>query len=87
MLAQPSTLFELYQFEQCPYCVRVRAHLTDLGLTYIIHNVSRDKSLRVELAALTGGVKGVPTLIDPNTNTTIADDDDAIIKYLDATYA
>ena len=79
-------MLELYQFEECPYCQKVRAKLTDLGLTYVIHNVSRDKSDRDKLAQITGGLTGVPALVDPNTDTVIADDDEKIIEYLKEHY-
>ncbi|MFB6265986.1 MAG: glutaredoxin domain-containing protein, partial [Candidatus Nanohaloarchaea archaeon] len=29
---------ELYQFEQCPYCRKVREKLTELGLSFTAHN-------------------------------------------------
>jgi len=86
-MTQPEKMIALYQFEECPYCSRVRSHLTDMGMTYTIHNVSRDKGMRDELKKITGGPIGVPTLVDPNTDTVIADDDDKIIAYLDEHYA
>ncbi len=85
-MSQSEKMLELYQFEECPYCSRARTKLTDMGMSYIIHNVSRDKSQRQELEKITGGPIGVPTLVDPNTDTVIADDDDKIIEYLEATY-
>ena len=78
-------MLELYQFEECPYCRRVRTKLTDLGMTYVIHNVSRDKGERDELQELTGQ-RGVPTLIDKEKNVAIVDDDEKIIEYLESNY-
>lgn len=85
MHTQSQKMLELYQFEECPYCRRVRVKLTDLGLSYIIHNVPREREERHELEKLSGQ-KFVPVLIDPNTNTTIADDDDKAISYLEERY-
>ena len=85
-MPKPEKMLELYQFEECPYCARARTKLTDMGMSYIIHNVSRDKSQRQELAKITGGPVGVPTLVDPNTGTVTADDDNKIIEYLEAHY-
>jgi len=83
----PEKMLELYQFEECPYCSRVRTQMTDMGMTYVAHNVSRNKGERDDLAKITGGPVGVPTLVDPNTDTVIADDDDKIIEYLKEHYS
>jgi len=77
-------MMKLYQAEWCPYCARVRSHMTDLQLTYINVNVPRNKADRSELVEI-AGKPGIPTLVDGDT--IIADDDDAIIEYLDRTYA
>ena len=78
-------MLELYQFEECPYCKAVRTKLTDMGFSYIIHNVPREREERVELEKLSGQ-KFVPVLVDPNTDTMIADDDDKAIHYLEEQY-
>ncbi len=84
-MKQPEKILELYQFEECPYCKQVRTVLTDLGMTYIIHNVPRERENRDELEKLTGQ-RFVPVLIDPNTDTMIADDDEKAVKYLNERY-
>jgi glutathione S-transferase len=81
---EAATMMKLYQAEWCPYCARVRAHMTDLGITYINVNVPRSKDQRTELVAI-AGKPGIPTLVDGDL--IIADDDDAIIEYLDRKYA
>lgn len=78
-------LLELYQFEECPYCARVRAKMTDLGLSCIIHNVPRNRAERLELEKVSGQ-RFVPVLIDPNTGTQIADDDEKAIAYLEKNF-
>jgi len=50
----------LYQFEECPYCEKVRQKLRELGLNYDKVNVPRDREapLRKELREKSG----VPTV-------------------------
>ena len=80
------TMLELYQFEECPYCRRVRAKMTDLGLTYIIHNVPRDRGERDELEKISGQCF-VPVLVDKERNVMIADDDEKIVAHLQEHYS
>lgn len=74
-------MLKLYQTEWCPYCARVRSRMTDLGITYINVNVPRNKADRKELIEISGQ-PGIPTLVTEDGKV-IADDDDAIIAYLD----
>ena len=85
MKKKPEAMLELYQFEECPYCKRVREKMTDLGMSYIIHNVPRAREKRVKLEKISGQ-KFVPVLVDANTKTMIADDDDKAIEYLEKMY-
>lgn len=78
-------MLELYQFEECPYCVRVRVKMTDLGIDCILRNEPREKSKRDRLRKISGQV-GVPTLVDSDTGTIIPDDDDEILAYLEERY-
>lgn len=73
----------LYQAEWCPYCARVRNTLTDLLLDYKNVNVPRDHAQRTVVQEVSGQT-GIPVLVDGDV--TIADDDDAIIAYLEKTY-
>ncbi|HCA67467.1 MAG: Glutaredoxin [Parcubacteria group bacterium GW2011_GWC2_44_17] len=75
-------MLELYQFEECPYCARVRARMTDLGISYIIHNVPRERNKRDELEKISGQ-RFVPVLVDKEHDVMIADDDEKIIRYLE----
>jgi glutaredoxin 3 len=77
-------MLKLYQVEWCPYCARVRSRMTDLELTYINVNVPRSKPDRKELIEVSGQT-GVPTLVTEDGQV-IADDDDAIIAYLDKNF-
>ena len=78
-------MLKLYQAEWCPYCARVRSKMTDLGITYINVNVPRAKPDRKELMEVSGGT-GIPTLVTEDGRV-IADDDEAIIAYLEKDYA
>ena len=78
-------MLELYQLEGCPYCLRVRAKLAELGLDYIIRNEPDSHQERTRLKQLSGQT-WVPTLHDPERGVIIADDDDKIIDYLETHY-
>ncbi len=73
----------LYQAEWCPYCARVRSAMTDLLLDYKVVNVPEDHSQRTVVKE-TFGVTGIPSMTDGDVK--IADDDDAIIEYLEKKY-
>jgi glutaredoxin 3 len=73
----------LYQAEWCPYCARVRAKMTDMLLNYKVVNVPQDHGARTIVKELFG-VTGIPSMTDGDVK--IADDDDAIIAYLEKTY-
>jgi glutathione S-transferase len=77
-------LLELYDFEGCPYCRKVREILCELDLDYLAHPVAHGSPRRKELLRLGGKVQ-VPYLIDPNTGTRMYESDD-IIEYLNDTY-
>ena len=78
-------MLELYQFEECPYCVRVRKKLSELEVDFISRNVPRKKDDRKMLIKVSGQ-DGVPTLVDTDKGIVIADDDDRIIHYLEEEY-
>lgn len=76
-------MIKLYQAKWCPYCRPVRMKLTELGITYLTVNVPLLKALRKELFSVSGQ-RGIPTLV--HGDIVIADDDEAIIAYLDGRY-
>ena len=78
-------MIELYQLEDCPYCVRVRFALAELGLDYIIRTEPASHHERTRLKSLSGQTF-VPTLHDPERGVIIADDDEKIIDYLTEHY-
>lgn len=77
------TKMKLYHLPGCPFCAKAIAKIDELGIRsqFDFIEVPRAHEERTELAKITGGVVGVPTLVDGNT--IIADDDDKIIAYLD----
>lgn len=80
----PKQLLELYDFEGCPYCRKVREVFCELDLDYLVHPVAQGSPRRQELKQLGGKVQ-VPYLIDPNTRTKLYESDD-IIDYLNERY-
>jgi glutathione S-transferase len=80
----PPRLLELWDFEACPYCRKVREVLCELDLDYLAHPVAPGSPRRPELVRR-GGKRQVPYLVDPNTGAAMYESDD-IIGYLNATY-
>jgi len=77
-------VLELYDFEACPYCRKVREALCELDLDYLAHPVAHGSPRRDRLIAL-GGKMQVPYLVDGTTGTRLYESDE-IIAYLNATY-
>jgi glutathione S-transferase len=75
---------ELYDYEGCPFCRKVREALCELDLDYIARPVAHGSPRRTLLKNLGGKVQ-VPYLVDPNTGTRMYESND-IVAYLDATY-
>ncbi len=80
----PEQTLELYDFEGCPFCRKVREVLCELDLDYLAHPVAHGSARREELLE-EGGKMQVPYLIDPNTGTRLYESED-IIVYLNETY-
>jgi glutathione S-transferase len=86
-------MLELYQFEGCPYCEKVRQKLSELGVSYVIHNPRLGKShdrkvvnqqTHDELVEM-GGQDQVPYLVDTRRETSLYESDD-IVEYLETHY-
>ena len=78
-------MLELYQIDGCPFCERVISCLDKLGLDYIVRSEPSEPGRR-ERVFTVSGQRFVPTLVDPDRNVIIANDDDAIIAYLEEQY-
>jgi glutathione S-transferase len=70
---------ELWQTEWCPASHRVRQRLTELGVSFIAHQVAVEFDARLELEAATGQ-KTIPILVADGE---IVSGEDAILSYLD----
>ena len=82
---RPEQLLELYEFEGCPFCRKVREAMTELDLSYISRTcASGSKAKRREIERR-GGKQQFPYLVDANTSTELYESED-IIEYLTDTY-
>jgi len=83
-------MLELYQAENCPYSETVRERMTDLGLSYVVHNPRRhggevrNEQTHDELLAL-GGEDQIPFLVDHRRGESLYESED-IVDYLDEHY-
>ncbi len=83
--SRPALLFELYEFEGCPFCRVVREVLTELDLDAMIYPCPKGGTrFRPQLLKL-GGKEQFPFLRDPGTGQAMYESAD-IIKYLFETY-
>ena len=73
---------ELWQTEWCPASHRVRQRLTELGLTYTVHQVPVHAEARVQLRAATGASE-IPVLV---VDGSIVSDEGAILAYVNEHY-
>lgn len=80
----PERPLELWEFEACPFCRKVREELSELDLEYVCHPTARGSNNRDAPQSL-GGRKSFPYLVDPNTGAAMHESED-IIDYLHATY-
>ena len=77
-------MIELYQIENCPYCVKVRSTLDSLGVSYVSHSRNNPETEK-RLVAL-GGKSQVPMLVDPNHDMMLYESDD-IVEHLLKNYS
>jgi len=82
---RPSLPIELYEFEGCPFCRRVREALTLLDLEVLVRPCPKGgRRYRDELRRI-GGKAQFPYMIDPNSGTAIYESGE-IVDYLFARY-
>jgi len=82
---RPERLLELYEFEACPFCRKVRDALTELDLEAMVYPCPKGGTVYRPKAIALGGKPQFPYLVDPNTGTAMYESDD-ITAYLFATY-
>ena len=83
--ARPEKPLELYEFEACPYCRKVREALSILDLEAIIYPCPKGGPRFRERAKDLGGKALFPFLVDPNTETSMYQSND-IVQYLSKQY-
>jgi len=82
---RPAKPLELYEFEACPYCRKVREALTILDLdAHIFPCPKGGRRFRPELVTR-AGKEQFPYLVDPNTGKEMYESD-VIVKYLFESY-
>jgi glutathione S-transferase len=81
---EPEEALELYEFEACPYCRKVREVLSEMDLEYLSHPCARGSRNRARVIEL-GGKAQFPFLVDPNGGRRLYESED-IIDYLLTTY-
>jgi glutathione S-transferase len=82
---RPAQPLELYEFEGCPFCRKVREVLSALDLNAVIFPCPKGGTrFRPKVTEL-GGKAQFPFLVDPNTSTQLYESGD-IMAYLAKTY-
>lgn len=82
---RPGQLLELYEFEGCPFCRKVRDALTELDLDAMVYPCPSGGEVYRPQAVARGGKAQFPYLVDPNTGTAMYESDD-IVDHLFRTY-
>lgn len=81
----PREPLELWEFEACPFCRKVREVFSELDLEYVCHPVARGSRHRDETPTYGRGRKSYPYLVDPSTGVAMKESED-IIDYVFAEY-
>jgi glutathione S-transferase len=82
---RPARLLELYEFEACPYCRKVREALSMLDLDAMVYPCPGGGPRFREAVRRRGGKTLFPYLVDPNAGKEMYESDD-IVRHLFATY-
>lgn len=83
--ARPKKPLELYEFESCPYCRKVREVLTALDLEAVIYPCPKGGTRFRSVVLERGGKQQFPYLVDPNTGKAMYESSD-IVRYLCTEY-
>jgi glutathione S-transferase len=78
---RPEKALELYEFEACPFCRKVREALSILDLDAVVFPCPRGGPRYRESVKARGGKAQFPYLVDPNTGEAMYESD-AIVAYL-----
>ena len=82
---RPARPLELYEYENCPFCRKVRDALTMLDLEALIQPCPKGGTRFRRTVRERGGREQFPWLVDPNTSVEMYESAD-IVRYLYATY-
>jgi glutathione S-transferase len=82
---RPTKMLELYEFQGCPFCRKVREAITLLDLDVMIYPCPKGGPTYRPKAVQMSGKSQFPFLVDSNTGKQLLESDD-IIKYLYDTY-
>ncbi|MEO8603307.1 MAG: glutathione S-transferase N-terminal domain-containing protein [bacterium] len=82
---RPAKRLELYEFEACPYCRKVREALSALDLEVMLYPCPKGGPRYRPEVTKRGGKAQFPYLIDPNAKRALYESDD-IVTYLFAEY-
>jgi glutathione S-transferase len=78
---RPAEPLELYEFESCPFCRKVREAACVLDLELLVKPCPKRGQRFRPFVAETGGSEQFPYLVDPNTGKSLFESDD-IVRYL-----
>jgi glutaredoxin len=82
---RPAQLIELYEFEGCPFCRKVREAVAILDLDVLFYPCPKGSTIYRPMVEKMGGKAQFPYMKDPNTGVSIYESDD-IIQYMFDTY-
>ncbi|KAJ6757835.1 THIOREDOXIN FAMILY PROTEIN, partial [Salix koriyanagi] len=69
--SDPPKPLQLYEFEACPFCRRVREAMTELDLSTEVYPCPKGSVRHREIVRKIGGKEQFPFLVDPNTGVSI----------------
>ncbi|XP_028771303.1 uncharacterized protein LOC114728561 [Neltuma alba] len=82
---RPEKPIEIYEFESCPFCRKVREFVAILDIDVLFYPCPRNgPNFRPKVAQM-GGKQQFPYMVDPNTGVSMYESDE-IIKYLAEKY-
>lgn len=82
---RPKKLIEIYEFEGCPFCRKVREAVSILDLDVMFYPCPAGGPTWREKVKQKGGKASFPYMVDPNTGKSMYESDD-IVKYLFSNY-
>ncbi|OVA00132.1 Glutaredoxin [Macleaya cordata] len=77
----PPMRLQLFEFEACPFCRRVREAITELDLSVEVFPCPKGSLRHREMVREMGGKEQFPFLVDPNTGISMYESGE-IVKYL-----